>query len=125
PMQPPERQAQALVIVERAKAAEALLSSSQLSSDAASALVERVRQRSLHKDWMYHGLDGAMALRTLILLQAPNAVPTAREVLGRHDPALAPVVDPRWQNPRAWTDFRVKMVVWPALAKCPGAATEQ
>jgi hypothetical protein len=34
-------------------------------------------------------------------------------------------VDRRWKNPRSWTDFRVKMVVFPALARCPGAATEK
>ena len=66
-----------------------------------------------------------MALRTLILLRAPNAVTTARAVLWRDDPALVPVIDPRWKNPRAWTDFRGKMVIWPALAKCPGPASEQ
>ena len=34
-------------------------------------------------------------------------------------------MDRRWKNPRSWTDFRVKMVIFPALAKCPGAATER
>ena len=74
---------------------------------------------------MYHGFDGATALRTLILLKAPNAVELARFTLWRDDPALDPVIDPRFKNPRAWTDFRVKMVVFPALEKCPGRATEQ
>ncbi len=96
-----------------------------MSADALAALEERVRKRSLHKEWMYHGFDGAMALRSLILLKAPRAVETARFVLWRDDPALEPVVDPRWKNPRSWTDFRVKMVVFPALARCPGAATEK
>jgi len=74
---------------------------------------------------MYHGLDGAMALRSLILLHAPNAVETARFALWRDDPALDPVIDPRWKNPRTWTDFRVKMVIFPALEKRPGSATEK
>ena len=56
---------------------------------------------------------------------APNAVEVARFALWRDDEALDPVIDPRWKNPRAWTDFRVKMVIFPALAKCPGAATEK
>ena len=34
-------------------------------------------------------------------------------------------MDRRWKNPRSWTDFRVKMVVFPALARCPGSATEK
>jgi hypothetical protein len=66
-----------------------------------------------------------MALRTLILLRAPNAVEAARAALWRDDPALEPVIDPRWNNPRSWTDFRVKMVIFPALARCPGPATEK
>lgn len=109
----------------RALAAEQLLSLKTLSGESLAALEERVRKRSLHKDWMFHGFDGAMAIRTLILLRAPRAVETARFVLWRDDPALDPVIDPRWKNPRSWTDFRVKMVVFPALAKCPGPATEQ
>jgi hypothetical protein len=74
---------------------------------------------------MYHGLDGAMALRSLILLDVPNAVETARFALWRDDPALESVLDPRWKNPRAWTDFRVKMVIFPALARHPSPAAEK
>ncbi|HEX5271934.1 MAG TPA: glycerophosphodiester phosphodiesterase family protein [Gemmataceae bacterium] len=120
-----ERAASGRRIRARALAAEHLLARKASSKEAFAALEERVRKRSLHKDWMYHGFDGAMALRALVLLRAPRAVETARFVLWRDDPALAPVVDPRWKNPRSWTDFRVKMVIFPALAKCPGAATEQ
>jgi hypothetical protein len=109
----------------RALAAEQLLEAGAMSKEALAALEERVRKRSLHKDWMYHGFDGAMSLRALILLRAPNAVETARFTLWRDDPVLEPVVDRRWKNPRSWTDFRVKMVVFPALARCPGAATEK
>jgi hypothetical protein len=109
----------------RAVAAEQLLAAGVSSPAACAALEERVRKRSLHKDWRHHGFDGAMAMRSLILLRAPNAVATARFALWRDDPGLAPVVDPRWKNPRAWTDFRVKMVIFPALGKCPGAATEK
>jgi hypothetical protein len=109
----------------RAQAAEQLLAIQASSPEAFTALAERVRQRSLHKDWMYHGFDGAMAVRSLILLRAPNAVETARQTLWRDDPALEPVIDPRWKNPRSWTDFRVKMVIFPALEHCPGAATEK
>jgi hypothetical protein len=109
----------------RALAAEQLLAEKTSSKKAFAALEERVRQRSLHKDWMFHGFDGAMATRSLILLGAPNAVETARFVLWRDDPALEPVVDPRWKNPRSWTDFRVKMVIFPALERLPGATTEK
>ena len=66
-----------------------------------------------------------MALRALIGLRAPRAVDVAREALWRDDPILEQVADPRWKNPRAWTDFRVKMVIFPALEHLPGATTEK
>jgi hypothetical protein len=112
-------------IRQRAFAAETLLKAKASSKEAFAALEERAFKRSLHKDWMFHGFDGAMAVRTLLFLHAPNAVETAREVLWRDDPALDPVIDPRWKNPRSWTDFRVKMVVFPALQHCPGVAAER
>src|SRR5207249_4385967 len=71
----------------RARAAERLLAVKASSKEAFAALEERVRKRSLHKDWMYHGFDGAMAVRSLILLGAPNAVETARFALWRDDSA--------------------------------------
>jgi hypothetical protein len=109
----------------RALAADRILRFQVSSQDAFEALEERVRKRSLHKLWMYHGLDGATALRALIGLRAPRAVEVAREALWRDDPALERVADPRWKNPRAWTDFRLKMVIFPALEHLPGAATEK
>jgi hypothetical protein len=109
----------------RAAAADKLLVSRASSPEAFAALEERVRRRSLHKNWLYHGLDGAMALRSLILLRAPRAVETARWVLWLDDPALEGIADPRWNNPRAWTDFRVKAAPFAALATYPGPATER
>ena len=49
----------------------------------------------------------AISLRSLIVLHAPNAVDMARFVLWRDDPALEPLIDPRWNSPRASVDFRV------------------
>jgi hypothetical protein len=109
----------------RALAAEQLLRAKVVSQEAFAALEERVRKRSLHKDWMFHGFDGAMAIRTLLVLRGPRAVETARFALWRDDPAIEPVIDPRWKNPRSWTDFRVKMVIFPALEQCPGEAAEK
>jgi hypothetical protein len=122
---PADRAASARRILARARAAEALLAARTTSPAARAALAERVRKRSLHKDWRYHGLDGAASLRALILLRAPEAVELARFTLWRDDPALAAVADPRWKNPRSWADFRVQMVVFPALRKCPGPAAER
>jgi hypothetical protein len=112
-------------IIARARAADLLLERNAIGDDVFAVLEDRVQHRSLHKDWQFHGLDGAMALRSLILLHAPRAVELARQSLWRDDPALAPVVDPRFGLPRAWTDFRIKQVVFAALEHCPGAATEQ
>ncbi|MDB5392416.1 MAG: glpQ1 [Planctomycetaceae bacterium] len=112
-------------ILARARACDQLLSIKATSPEVFAALESRVRQRSLHKDWQFHGLDGALALRTLILLHAPQAAEVARFALWRDDRALEPVVNPLYKNPRAWTDFRVKMVIFPALARNPGLEAEQ
>jgi hypothetical protein len=112
-------------ILARAKAADMLLARKASSPEVFAALEERIHRRSLHKDWRYQGLDGAIALRALLAMQAPNAAEVARFVLWRDDPALEPVVDLRWKNPRAWTDFRMKMLVFPGLEKIPGVATEK
>jgi hypothetical protein len=109
----------------RARAAEQLLAIAAKSETAISALEERVGHRSLHKDWMFHGFDGAMSLRTLILLNAPHAVELARTVLWLDDEQLESVHNKKWNTPRSWTDFRVKMVVFPALERLPGPSTER
>lgn len=112
-------------IVARAKAADQLLAARTTSKEALAALETRVRNRALHKEWMYHGLDGAMSLRALILLNAPSAVELARFSVWRDDPEVEKVANPMYKNPRSWTDFRVKMLAFPALEKFPGAATEK
>lgn len=120
-----ERLAAGRRILDRAIAAELARSISAPSPAILTALENRVRHRSLHKDWQYHGLDGAIALRSLIALNAPNSAEIARFVLWRDDPEIEPVVDARYKNPRSWTDFRLKMLAFPALAQHPGPATEK
>lgn len=109
----------------RARAADQLSRIRIRETDTLAALEERVRNRSLHQGWQYHGLDGAMSLRALIRLKAPQAVDMARFALWRDDPELIPVMNPVFKNPRSWTDFRVKMVVFPALSEFPGSASEK
>lgn len=112
-------------ILHRARAADQLLELRVMSKEALAVLEKRVRNRALHREWMYHGVDGATALRALILLKAHSAVELARFTLWRDDPELEKVADPQYKNPRAWTDFRLKMVVFPALEHLPGEATEK
>jgi hypothetical protein len=112
-------------IVRRAYAADQLLDAKVDTKESRAALAERVRNRSLHKDWMYHGLDGAQALQALLLLRSPGAIELARETLWRDDPELERVKNPKYSIPRSWTDFRVKMVIFPALERYPGADTEK
>jgi hypothetical protein len=109
----------------RARAADLMLAAGTASDEAFATLEERVRHRSLHHQWMFHGLDGAMALRALVRLRAPQAVAVSRDVLWLDDPDLERVPHPEWHVPRSWTDYRVKMHVFPSLATFPGPATEQ
>ena len=120
-----EQRRSGVKIAARARAADQLGRIPAGSPETLKALEDQVRNRSFHKQWQFHGLDGAMSLRALLLLRASPSVEIARFSLWRDDPALEPVVDPRFKNPRAWTDFRVKMVIFPALAKLPGEATER
>lgn len=81
-------------------------------------LTKQVQQRSLDKDWMYHGLDGAMAIRALGDLGAEEALPVLREAFFRIDPESKKVENPNFgPNPLSWTDFRVKMQVMPAVGR--------
>jgi len=72
---------------------------------------------------MYHGLDGAAALRALANPDNTEFPAIARESLWRDDPASALVADPRWSSPRAWTDFRTKVIVFSLLRHVPGDAS--
>jgi hypothetical protein len=121
----PERELSAIRIRRRAEAADLLQYDRSPDEAVFAALEDRIRHRSLHKEWMYHGFDGAIALRTLIRHKAPNVVDVAREVLWRDDPALKDVYNSEYKTPVSWTDFRLKMWVFPSLATLPGAATEQ
>jgi hypothetical protein len=122
---PAERAASGRRIRARAVAAEQLLKAGARSPEVLAALEERVVKRSLHRDWIEHGLDGAAALRALILLRAPRAADVARRALWHVDPALAKVANPAYRVPDSWADFRIKMVVFPALEQLPGPATEK
>lgn len=113
-----EPQERAEWILDRAWAAQQLGAAGRKSKAIVTALEATVRQRRLHRDWMYCGLDGAMAVRSLARLGARESVPVLVEAFRRVDPTLAAVRDPQFaQHPIAWTDFRVKMPVMAALGE--------
>lgn len=124
------RRAQAAEEIRRRKLCQRTLSDSAQpgcfkaaeSAELVAALENRVRRRSLHPEWMYQGLDGAIAFRALAEFPQKSApfLELARFCLRRDDPIIEAVVDPRWKNPRPWTDFRTKMIVFPLLERFPG-----
>lgn len=99
-------------IVERAWAAQRLGERGAKSGRVVAALERLVRGHSLHKDWLYHGLDGAVAARALGKLGATESAPVLVEAFRRADPSL-----------KGLADFRAKMYILPALGelRCAGA----
>ncbi len=105
-------------IVERAWAAQQLGERGVKSKRVVAALERLVRERSLHKDWSYHGLDGAVASRALGKLAACESVPVLVAVFRRVDLELKRVANPALaQYPLVWADFRAKMYILPALGE--------
>jgi hypothetical protein len=110
-------------IVERAWAAHAV-ASERKTPPLIELLEDQVRHRSLHRDWRYQGLDGVMAVQSLVHLRATESAPVLVEAFRRLDPTLTRVADPQWaEYPLVWRDFRFKMVLLPALGelRCPAS----
>lgn len=112
-------------ITARARAADLLADARVATDEVLRALEDRIRHRSLHKDCRYHGLDGEMALRSLILLDPHRGVEMARFILWRNDPDLEKVADPTFNMPAAWADWRIKQVIFPALELRPGQTAQE
>ena len=80
------------------------------------ALKTRVTNRSMHPDWMYHGLDAQEAIFALSKignLKVNDLDNIIREAIWRDDPALSPIAWPG--TPRAWVDWRIKYAAWTSL----------
>ena len=120
-----EKSVKAEAILRRAEAAEEVRRRGAFEPSITKALIRRVRQRSLHPDWMYHGLDGAAALRALAAANHSQFIELSRECLWRDDPVGEQVLDPRFKVPRSWTDFRTKGIVFELLETFPGPATQK
>jgi hypothetical protein len=125
PQTPAARADKAQKIVRQAQAAEEIPRRGRATAELVTALERRVRHRSLHPEWRYHGLDGGTALRALLEMHSSGAIELARECLWRDDPEVEPVIDPTWNVPRSWGDFRTKAIVFGLLSQIKGAATEQ
>ncbi len=119
------------IIVKRALAAARLgLDSGELPvylKESAIQVLERtVKERSLHRDWRYHGLDGAIAARTLAKLEATQSAPTLIEALLRVDPELKTLSTPMWEKyPVSWIDWRLKLYALQALGDLRCAASKK
>ena len=121
------RDAAASAIATRAMAANLILRHAAPGDDGlVQALEQRIRARSLHQNWQYHGLDGAAALHALAVLRPPRAIELARLVLFRDDPDLDRIREAVVANDTAGSvplpamlDWRTKRSVWIALANLP------
>jgi glycerophosphoryl diester phosphodiesterase len=91
----------------------------------ATELRDEILRRIRHRDWRYHGIEAAAAIRVLVAHATPNAVDVARECLWLDDPALDKVRDPKFDNPRSWHDWRIKNIVFPLLESIPGEKSEK
>jgi hypothetical protein len=78
------------------------------STRAVQLLEELVAHRSLHLDWAYSGLDGAMAARALAVLRATESVPFLVRTFLAVDPELKKLVKPPANYSYAWLDYRMK-----------------
>jgi HEAT repeat protein len=106
----------------RAAAAKALGRIGKASPEAVGALKNAVRNRSLHLQGAYQGLDGAEAAKALALLDPAGAVPLLKEAVLQADPRLADVSRreeiPIWlRETPAWWDFRIKTEAIRALGE--------
>jgi hypothetical protein len=113
-------------ILHRAMVASAWARRGRLPAGVRAWLEFEVRHRSLHRDWMFHGLDGAMAARALGDLGVTEAAPVLVQAFRRVDPRLELVVNRSFgPYPLGWTDFRVKLTIIPALGQLRGPTAKR
>ena len=112
-------QRQAHRILERAWAAQKIGQLAQRSPRAVKLLEKLVAHRSLHPDWAYQGLDGAMAVRALGTLGATESVPFLAQMFLSVDPELKKMVKPPANYNFAWGDYRLKREIICTLGELP------
>jgi hypothetical protein len=119
------QQRRARRILERAWAAQQIGQLPDRSPRAIPWLEGLVARRSLHNDWAYSGLDGAMAARALGALRATESVPLLVRTFLAVDPNLKQMVKPPANYPYAWADYRMKREIMCVLGELPGAAGKE
>jgi len=102
------QQQRACRILERAWAAQKIGRLGDKSLRAIQWLEEVVAHRSLHPDWAYSGLDGAMAARALGELRATESAPFLVRTFLAVDPGLKEVVKPPANYPYISAEYRLK-----------------
>lgn len=113
------QQRRARRILERAWAAQQIGQRADRSARAVRLLEDLVAHRSLHRDWAYQGLDGAMAARALGALGATESVPFLVRTFLTVDPELKKLVKPPSTYPYAAADYRLKREIICVLGELP------
>ncbi|MBM3474772.1 MAG: glycerophosphodiester phosphodiesterase family protein [Armatimonadetes bacterium] len=118
------QQQRACRILERAWAAQRIAQLGDTSARAAEFLEHLVAHRSLHRNYAYQGLDGAMAVRALGMLAATDSAPFLLHTFLAVDSELEKMVAPPASYPYAWADYRLKREIICALGelRCEPAA---
>lgn len=112
-------------ILTRGWAAERLAETGRKTDEVVSLLEYQVLHRSMHKNWMYHGLDGASAVRALASLGAKESVLVMVNVLMNNDPRLSRVTNPEYPDtPISFLDWRIKTAIMQALGELPCDASK-
>lgn len=100
----------------RAWAAERLADLGKKTDAVVRLLEYQVKHRSMDRDWRYHGVDGASAVRALASLRATESVPMLVDVFVRTDPQLSKVANPEYPDtPTPFLDWRMKSAIVRAL----------
>jgi hypothetical protein len=91
-------------ILDRAWAAQRLGRLGRKSPKLVKLLEYQVLNRSLHRDWLYHAVDGICAARALADLGAVESAPMLIDVFNRDDPLLSRIAGPEDTKPYGWLD---------------------
>jgi glycerophosphoryl diester phosphodiesterase len=72
--------------------------------DILQTLEQQVTGRTVHRNWIFHGIDAAHAIQTLARLGATRSVPVVLDWARAQHPELAALGD-QWGLPSSWADW--------------------